>query len=61
MCRVEKLKIYYPTRHPNAIKNTAFSFEGKIYAAAKDKVLKYNLFFFLKSIYYIQNLNLEMG
>ncbi|XP_013644474.2 probable mediator of RNA polymerase II transcription subunit 15c isoform X1 [Brassica napus] len=34
---VEKLKIYYPTRHPNAIKNTAFSFEGKIYAAAKDK------------------------
>lgn len=46
MCRVEKVKIYCPTRHPNDIKNTAFSFEGKIYAAATDKVLKYNLFFF---------------
>nr|VDD38805.1 unnamed protein product [Brassica oleracea] len=34
---VEKVKIYCPTRHPNDIKNTAFSFEGKIYAAATDK------------------------
>lgn len=53
MCRVEKLKIYYFICYLNVIKNIVFLFEGKIYVVVKDKVFKYNLFFFLKFIYYI--------
>ncbi|KAJ0253993.1 Mediator complex subunit 15 [Hirschfeldia incana] len=63
---VEKLKIYYPTRHPNELKNTALSFEGKIHGVATDKddymrKIKGNIMSFDRKFRTLQSSNVQSG
>ncbi|KAG2261244.1 hypothetical protein Bca52824_068323 [Brassica carinata] len=63
---VEKLKIYYPTRHPNELKNTALLFEGKIHGVATDKddyirKIKGNLMNFDRKFRTLQSSNVQSG
>lgn len=41
MCRIEKLKGYFPARDEGSISHIASEFEEKTYDIAIDKVLKY--------------------